>query len=158
MSVTAQKVPFKAQAMARDLAVRLQNRISGLTITQGLDSDSFPTLQLTVSSKSMWIRIRTDYQESEGEGKVDALGLGQRVYTPHLTEVLEEAAATPPTAATLNMRAQALAEVSKNGTKVLVQEGTGVETAANYAAALALATTVVATIRSDDINPLTAQV
>jgi hypothetical protein len=145
--------------MARDLAVRLQNRIgSPMVITQGLDSDSFPTLQLTISGDSVWIRIRTDYMESEAEGKVDALGLGQRVYTPHVTELLQEAAATPPAAGTLNMRAQALAEVSKNGTQVLVMEGTGVQTAANYAAALALATTTVATIRSDDINPLTAQV
>ena len=156
--MASQRVPFKAQAMARDLAVRLQNRISGATITQGLDSDRFPTLQVSIGSKSAFVRIRTDYQRTDEDGHVDALGLQQRVYTPHVTELIREAAATPPDASTVDMQAQLLAEVGKNGTKVLVSEATGVEDAANFAAALALTPTLVSTIRSDDINPLTAQV
>jgi hypothetical protein len=153
----ATKVVFKAVAMSRDLAVRLTNRIKGLAVHQDVDADRFPTMKLSIGAKSCFVRIRTDYQESESEGQVDALGLGQRVYTPHVTEVIREAAATPPAAATLDMLAQVLAEVGKNGTKVLVEEATGVEDAADFAAAVALTPVVVSTIRSDDINPLTEQ-
>lgn len=153
----AQKVVFKAVAMSRDLAVRLKNRIAGLVVAEGLDADRFPTLKCSIGAKSCFVRIRTDYERSEEDGKVDALGLGQRVYTPHVTELLREASATPPAAATLAMLAQVLAEVSKNGTKVMVMEGTGVEDAANFAAADALATATVAVIKSDDVNPLTQQ-
>lgn len=150
----ATKVVFKAIAMSRDLAVRLQNRIKGLVVVQDFDTDHFPTLQLSVGAFSCFVRIRTDYQESEAEGMVDALGLGQRVYTPHLTEFIRDTVADPSTYDMLN---QVLAEVSKNGTKVLVEAAAGVEAAANFAAALALAPAVVSTIRSDDINPLTEQ-
>jgi hypothetical protein len=156
MSSTA--VIFKASAMARDLANRLQLRVAGMTIKQDVDANRWPTLQCTVGGKSEWIRIRTAQDESDAEGMVDALGLPQRVYSPHLTEVMEEAAATPPTAGTNDMRRQVLAEVGKNGTEIHVLEGTGVETAASFAAAAALATTLVSTIRSDTTNPLTSQV
>jgi hypothetical protein len=152
----AQKVVFKAVAMSRDLAVRLQNRIAGLVIHSDVDADRFPTLMLSIGAKSCFVRIRTDYQRSEEDGHVDALGLGQRVYTPHVTEVIREAQATN-SATTVDMLAQVIAEVSKNGTKVLVEEAVGVENAANFAAAVALTPAVVATIKSDDINPLTEQ-
>jgi hypothetical protein len=153
----AQKVIFKAQAMARDLEVRLKNRIASLVTVADVDADNFPTIQCKIGAKSAFIRIRTDYARSEEAGNVDALGLGQRVYTPHVTEFIREAQATN-SATTINMLAQALAEVCKNGTKVLVEEAVGVEDAANFAAAVALTPAVVATVKSDDINPLTSQI
>lgn len=155
--MAAQKQVFKAQAMARDLEVRLKNRIAGITTTAGLDPDRFPTLEVSVGAKSVWIRIRTDGDRSAADGHVDGLGMDQRVYSPHLTEMLREAAATPPAAATNNMIAQVLAELGKNGTKLVVREGTGVEDTTTWATADAAATTTTSTIRSDDINPLTAQ-
>ena len=151
------KVVFKAQALARDLEVRLQNRIKGVSTQMDLDANRFPTIKCTVSAKSCFLRIKTDFERSEESGKVDALGLNQRVYAPHMTEFLREDTATQD-AASLEMLAQVLAEIAKNGTKIVIMEGPAVENAATFAAAAALATDVVAEIRSDDIHPLTAQV
>lgn len=151
------KVPFKSQAIARDLAVRLKNRVAGIAIEEGLDADRFPTLKCSIGAKSLFIRLSTDYERSEEDGHVDGLGLAQRVYSPHKCELLQEAAATPADATTLEMRAQALAECSKLGMKLVVREGTAVEDAATYAAADAAAGTKVAEIKSDDIHPLTQQ-
>lgn len=153
------KIVFKSQAMARDLTVRLKNRIAGLTVQEDLDSDRFPTLQCQTGGESVWIRIQTDAQRSEDDGHVDSLGLPQNVYTPHKTEILQEDAGdtTVPTAAYNSLAAQILAEVSKNGTKVIVRAGEGVGAAADFAAADTAAADTVAEIRSDDIHPLTAQ-
>lgn len=151
------KVPFKAQAMARDLAVRLKNRVAGLEIQEDLDADRFPTLQCKIGAKSVWVRISTDYERSEDDGHVDALGLAQRVYTPHKTEIFQEEAITPPDATTLELRAQILAECGKNGTKIYVKEGPGVEDDTTFGAAFTAADTTVAEIRSDDIHGLTKQ-
>jgi len=155
--MASQKVVFKAIAMSRDLEVRLKNRIANIVIHSDVDSDRFPTLKCSIGAKSCFIRISTDHARSDADGHVDALGLDQRVYTPHKTEILKEEAATPPAPATNDMLAQVLAEVAKNGTKVVVKGGTAVEDAATFAAAAILATTDEAVIRSDAINPLTKQ-
>lgn len=155
--MAAQPQVFKAQAMARDLEVRLKNRIAGITTEAGLDSNRFPTLKVAVGAKAVWIRISTDSARTTADGSVDGLGLAQRVYSPHVTEMLREAAATPPDASTNDMVTQVLAELSKNGTKLLVREGTGVEDDTTWAAADAAASTTASTVRSDDINPLTSQ-
>lgn len=152
------QVPFKAQAISRDLAVRLKNRTAGITIQEDLDADRFPTLKATddTSGKSVFIRISTDAERSTEDGHVDGLGLPQTVYAPHKCELAQEAAASADPAS-LNLRAQALAECAKLGMKTKVREGTGVQDAANWAAADAAAATDVAEIRSHDIHPLTQQ-
>jgi hypothetical protein len=138
------KVPFKAQAMMRDLAVRLKNRTKDLSAAEE-----------SVGGKYAFIRISTDYERSDESGKVDGLGLTQRVYSPHKCELVQEDAATAD-AATLNLRAQIMAEVSKLGTKVCVLEGPAVQDETDFASAFALAVKV-AEIKSDDIHPLTQQ-
>lgn len=150
------KVPFKSQAIARDLAVRLKNRIADVEVAEDLDADRFPTLKCVVALKAVFVRLSTDYERSEEDGSVDALGLAQRVYAPHKCEILQEDAATAD-AASLNLRLQVAAECAKLGMKVIVREGPAVEDAATYAAADVLAADVVAEIRSDDIHPLTQQ-
>ena len=152
------KVPFKSQAISRDLAVRLKNRIAGIEILEDLDSDRFPTLKCTVAAKSVFVKISTDFERSEEDGHVDALGLPQTVYAPHKTELLQEDAATAD-AGSLELRTKVLAEISKLGTKVLVTEGPLVQDAADYAAAEAIVAAIdpIAEIRSNDINPLTQQ-
>ena len=152
------KVPFKSQAISRDLAVRLKNRIAGLEITEDLDSDRFPTLKCTVAAESVFIRISTDFERSEDDGHVDALGLAQTVYAPHKAELLqEEESTTPLTATYLELQAKALFELSKLGTKLIIKSGAGVKDDTNFADAETAATTIVAEIRSNDINPLTQQ-
>lgn len=150
------KVPFKSQAIARDLAVRLKNRVAGIAVEEGLDADRFPTLKCSIGAKSAFIRLSTDFERSEEDGHVDGLGLAQRVYSPHKAELLQEAAASAD-ATTLDLRAQALAECSKLGMKLIVREGTGVEDDTTFADADAAASSTVATIKSDDIHPLTSQ-
>lgn len=150
------KVPFKAQAMMRDLAVRLKNRTKDLSAAEeSVDADRFPTLALAVGGKYAFIRISTDYERSDESGKVDGLGLPQRVYSPHKCELVQEDAATAD-ALTLNLRAQIMAEVVKLGTKVCVLEGPAVQDETDFASAFSLAAKV-AEIKSDDIHPLTQQ-
>lgn len=152
----AQKIVFKAIALSRDLAVKLENSIKGSSIVKDSDSDRFPTLQITVNNKSCFVKISTDFDRSEEDGHVDALGMGQRVYAPHKIEFIRENSATAD-ASSLDMLNKVLAEISKLGTRVLVSEGASVEDAADFAAALALSPVVVSEIKSDVINPLTKQ-
>jgi len=88
-------VPFKAVAIMRDFKVRLQNRISGITLIADLDANRFPVLKMTSSAgDDVWMRLRTDSDRSEADGHVDGLGMAQRVYTPHVAELwIEDAAA-----------------------------------------------------------------
>jgi len=159
------KVPFKAQAMARDLAVRLKNRIAGVTIQEDLDSERFPTFRCYVTAgQSAFVRISTDFERSDEDGHVDSLGLAQRVYTPHKTELLkgDETDTTAIVSATEEaayraMVIQLTAELSKNGTKFIIREGSGVLADTNWADADTAASTTVAEVRSDDIHGLTKQ-
>jgi len=150
-------VTFKAQSLARDLAVTLQYSIKGSAVASQSDSNGFPVIQVSVGAKKSWISITTDAAVSDEAGKVDGIGLPQRVYTPHVCTLVQEAAATAD-ATTMDMRSQMLAHVVKLGTKVLVKEGTNVEDAASYTAALALTPVLTAKISSDLINPLTNQI
>jgi len=153
------KVPFKAQAISRDLAVRLKNRIAGLSIQQDVDTDRFPTLQCKIGAKSVWVRLSTDFERSEDDGHVDSLGLAQTVYSPHKAEIIQEdsAGVVGVDPSTVELRAQVLAECSKLGMKLIVREGEGVQDDTSFAAADAAGTTTVAVIKSNDINPLTQQ-
>jgi len=151
------KVPFKSQAISRDLAVRIKNLAAGVAIEESVDADRFPTLKCSVGAKSVFVRISTDHERSEDDGSVDALGLAQRVYAPHKCELLQEEAATPPDASTLAMRAVVLAECAKLGMKLVIREGAGVEDAADWAAADVAADALPIVIRSSDIHPLTQQ-
>jgi hypothetical protein len=150
-------VTFKAQALARDLAVNLKLAIPGSAVASTSDANGFPVIQVSVGAKKSWLSIKTDSAVSDESGKVDALGLPQKVYTPHVCELVMEASATAD-ATTLDMRAEMIAQTVKLGTKVSIKEGTNVEDAADYTAALAISLTETAKIKSDLINPLTSQI
>ncbi len=126
-----------------------------------MDADRFPTLKCydETAQHAVFVRISTDYERSEEDGHVDGLGLAQRVYAPHKTEILQEndGDATAPTTAYRSLAAQILAECSKNGTKIVGRAGEGVQAASDYAAADTAADEKLYEIRSDDIHPLTSQ-
>ncbi len=162
--MASQKVPFKSLALSRDLIVRLKNR--GLTIlAQTQDTDGFPVAQISGGADdALWLHITTDFADSEAQGKVDGLGLEQRVYAPHIVNILKEVvsvdAATPAYQSALQI---VLMECSKLGTAIKVYDNAGgvadsVGEAASFAAAQAAAVVLATEYASDDIHPLTAQV
>lgn len=140
---------FKAQAHMRELRQRLSLSIPAATFVDDLDANSMPILVVSHASEKQFIKIET----LDNAGRVDALGLPQRVYSPHKCSLIREATATPP--ADILGREIVSAAIAKLGMEIDIYEGTGVKTAANYAAAEALAPTVTVKIRSDEINPLT---
>lgn len=164
--MASQKIVFKSLALSRDLVVRLKNR--GLTIlAETQDTDGFPVVKIQGAvGKAIWMHITTDFATSEAEGKVDALGLEQRVYAPHIVDILKEALGaagdTILAAGYSDTVAKLVAECSKLGTAMTVHDNVGgandsVATAATFAAAQAAATNLAADIKSDDIHPLTMQ-
>jgi hypothetical protein len=173
---------FKAQAHMRDLTQRLQILLPTATITQYLDPQGFPYINVSntvsASTDSEWIYITT---EPDPSNHVNSLGLPQTLYSPHECQIYREAQATAPTYQ--GERNQVLAQASLMGMKVIVQEGTGIAalvvtnppfvipasltqdnsipnlqfyaTGTITAPTGQITTTVVATIPSDYINPLT---
>lgn len=142
---------FKAQAHMRELKQRLQIQIPSASFSDALDANSMPILVISENSEAHFCKIKT---LDDASGHVDGLGLAQRVYSPHECIILREAAATAD-AANADLRERLTAAAGKLGMKLTIREGTGVETAADYAAADALATSTIVIIRSDEINPLT---
>ena len=140
---------FTAQATMRGLKERLDLTLAGETYVEALDADGNPILVVTAASEKSFIKIST----LPNPGRVDGLGLAQKVYSPHTCTVILEDSATADVAA-LPARYKILAQVLKLGMQVEVQEGPGVATAADYAAADALGV-VITTIRSNEIHPLT---
>jgi len=154
--MASQKIPFKSQALSRDLAVRLKNR--GVSVvSEDVDSDGFPIIKCEdVNSKFAWIHIQTDYERQEGAGQVDGLGLPQRTYAPHVVEVLKEVFLTS-SAEEEALATVIVAECAKLGTKLTVRSGTAVNAAATWTLADSAADVDVAIYESSDINPLTEQ-
>lgn len=155
--MASQKIPFKSQALSRDLAVRLKNR--GVSVvSEDVDSDGFPIIKCDDGTgDSVWIHIQTDYQRQEDAGQVDGLGLPQRTYAPHVVEVLKEETGALYTATIDALATIVIAEASKLGTKLSVRAGAGVAAALTWTAADMAAGDVVATYESSDTNPLTEQ-
>lgn len=155
--MASQKLPFKSQALGRDLAVRLKNRGIAAAVSEDLDSDRFPVIKLEDGAGDfVWIHITTDHDRQAEDGSVDGLGLAQRTYTPHVINILKEVFLTS-SASIETLAALATAECAKLGTKLVVRDGTAVKSAASFAAADAAATNVAATYESDDVHPLTQQ-
>lgn len=164
---------FKAQAHARDLQQRLQILVptavfNATPTAPQLDALGFPIISFTHAGETQWIYITTEYAAETGapvgsdpnggqgatpSNHVDGLGLPQRVYSPHMCQIYREAIATPP--ADNNGQNAVLAAVALMGMKVLIWEGTGVESTTTLAGAQAAATTLVTKVPSDYINPLT---
>jgi len=145
----------KAKAMSRDLAVRL--KLTGVAVaSETLDAKGFPVLQLGTVGAYEWLSISTDFAQSEAQGTINSLGMPQTVYTPHVCKFYQEAFATSSAAQAL-LAGQVLSAIGQLGTKIQMYSATGIESAADFAAVLALTPTLDATIPSDYINPLTQQ-
>lgn len=133
---------FKAQAHARELKQRLQLSVEGAALSESLDASGLPVLKLTKGSESIFVKIGL----AGNAGRVDGLGLSQRVYSPHVCEILQEEAAV---ATELDARAKVLAACAKLGMKLDVWEVTA-PSAFDLSGA-----TKVASIASDEVHSMT---
>lgn len=102
-----------ARQMAEDLGLR-----TGLAITTGLDASANPTILVgagTAGSQSAFIRIKQ--QDTVWTNPI--LGTTQRVYTPHVVQVVVETStiANVPLLTAANF-SKILMDVTKFGTKV----------------------------------------
>lgn len=133
----------KAQAMSRNFSDRLQASISGVTYAQYLDAASMPETLYTKGSENIWVKMET---EPDAAAPVDALGLTQRLYSPHRVTLLQDG----DTVSDKELRAKVLDLAGKQGCKVLLYEINTLPATYTLAGA-----TLVATIPSDPWNPLT---
>ncbi len=107
----------KANSIIRQLAEDLALRLSSLAVTAGYDASGNPQITVgagTTTTQSAYIRCIP-----ESTIQVDGLGLTQRVYTPHIIQIVLEEFTT----ATLTYLSAAnmmllLGEALKHGTKV----------------------------------------
>lgn len=145
----------KAKAMSRDLAVRL--KLTGTPVAaEELTAKGFPVLKVGSAGAYQWILIQTDFAQPEAQGSINSLGMPQPVYAPHVCKLYKEDFATS-TAGEETTSARIMAKLGELGTKIEVLSATGVQSAADFAAVLALTPGLDATIPSDAINPLTQQ-
>jgi hypothetical protein len=132
---------FKCQAHSRELSQRLKLSIADLAIEEALDANGMPELKIEKGSEAILVKIET----LDNAGRVDGLGLPQRVYSPHKCTILQADAASD-----LEVRAKVLAACAKLGMKLMVYEAAAVPASWDLAGA-----TKTAEIASDEINPLT---
>lgn len=132
---------FKCQAHSRELSQRLKLAIADLAIDEALDANGMPELKIAKGAETLFVKIET----LDNAGRVDGLGLPQRVYSPHKCTILQDAAASD-----LEVRAKVLAACAKLGMKLLVFENAAMPTSWDLTGA-----TKTAEIASDEINPLT---
>lgn len=143
--MSANGVPFKAQAMMRDLKQRLQLTVAGsVTYTDSLDANNFPSLKVVKGSETIFVHI----EDVGNAGRVDGLGLAQRAYSPHKVQILQDL----DTISDRDLRAKVLAESVKCGAETELWEKATLPSTFDLSGA-----TLQATIKSDAINPLTAQ-
>lgn len=133
---------FKSQAHMRELKQRLQLSLSAAAFTDALDNNGLPSLKIVKGSETMFIKIDL----YDNAGRVDGLGLAQRVYSPHKCQILQD----EDTISDKAMRAIVLAACAKLGMKIELWEKATLPSSFDLAGA-----TLAAEIRSDEINPLT---
>jgi len=104
---------FKSQAHARELKQRLSLLVSGLSISENVDSNGMESLKLVKGSETIFIKIDV----SDNAGRVDGLGLPQRVYSPHICKILRAA-----TSSDLALREIVVAACAKLGMKLEIYE------------------------------------
>jgi hypothetical protein len=117
---------YKQLALAKDLAAALGLRKLGLAITESLDANKNPVIQIgagTNGSAGGVIRIiPQDWPEAK-----DILGLDQNIFCPSIIEVALEANPAGGAGADINTWAvllPVLAEVILRGTRVKLYEST----------------------------------
>lgn len=144
---------FKAQAHMRELVQRLKLSLAGATIDQSQDADGMPSIRIALGGEVACLRIKMDGNAS----RVDGLGLPQRVYSPHIAEMLQDADQISAESKKLKLRMAAA--VAKLGMKVISWEIDKADipvSAADFGAVadLSVVCTHIDTIPSDEINPL----
>jgi hypothetical protein len=109
---------YKSSVIARQLAEDLGLRL-GLVVTTGVDGSGNPTIAVgagTAGSQSAFIRVLQDYTPSL---QVDGIGQVQRVYTPHVIQLVLETSTIANVALMTEVnKAKLMKEVMKFGTKV----------------------------------------
>lgn len=95
-------VTAKQQAFARQIAEDLTIRLSALTVVAGLDTNGFPTIQVSdgtpaTTEQGAFIRVT-----SVGTYNKDSLGLSQNVYTPTVIQLALEATSSGITGTALS--------------------------------------------------------
>lgn len=136
---------FKAQAHMRTLQEHLSEQIASITYTNSFDADFNPIALIAASGESIWVNIATDTSQP----RVDALGLTQRAYSPHIATILQVPAAN---ATNFGVRAQVLAQTMFLGLKTLLYEVNPLPASYTLTGAA-----LVATIYPDGLNKLTDQ-
>jgi hypothetical protein len=132
---------FKAQAHMRELKQRLSLSLSGAVFTDALDVDGFPSMHVSRLGESISIKITA----LGNAGRVDGLGLPQRVYSPHECQLLQ--AVTPADYAT---RFAIIAACGKLGMKLEIWQIDPAPSSFDLTGA-----SKVAEIKSDEVNPMT---
>jgi len=153
---------FKAQATMRELVQRLQLQMPTAVISQSIDANGFPLIYVTspAASDNAWLKILVDPATSapngQEQGRQDGLGLSQRLYSPHICEILQSSDQT--SADSQNLKARLDCAAGKMGMKLIIASEALATlqalTPATFDAAFA-ALTPVSVIRSDEINPMT---
>lgn len=141
---------FKAQAHMRELVQRLKLSLAGAVIDQSQDAEGLPAIRVAKGSDYVCLKIKME----GNAGRVDGLGLPQRVYSPHIAEMLQDSDSA--TSAELKLRMHAA--VAKLGMKIIAWEIAEADMPASAAAFqamdLAADAAKIAELPSDEINPL----
>lgn len=144
---------FKAQATMRELKQRLQLQMPSAVISDAQDSDGYPAIMVTIASNHALAKIAQD----GNAGRVDGLGLPQRSYSPHIAQLIQNNDLA--TVAAAELKARMVAAMGKLGMKLVIKADADADLASAGAAGFdtewAAAPDAVATIRSDEVNPLT---
>jgi hypothetical protein len=132
---------FKSQAHARELKQRLSLLVSGLSISENVDSNGMESLKLVKGSETIFIKIDV----SDNAGRVDGLGLPQRVYSPHICKILRG-----DTPSDLALREIVVAACAKLGMKLEIYEIATLPSSFDLTGA-----NLIVSIPSDEIHGLT---
>jgi hypothetical protein len=132
---------FKSQAHARELKQRLSLLVSGLSISENVDSNGMESLKLVKGSETIFIKIDV----SDNAGRVDGLGLPQRVYSPHICQILRD-----NTPSDLALREIVVAACAKLGMKLEIYEIATLPSSFDLTGA-----NLIVSIPSDEIHGLT---
>jgi hypothetical protein len=127
----------------RELKQRLSLSISGAVFTESMDAAGFPEMKVVASGETIFVKIET----LDNAGRVDGLGLPQRVYSPHKCEILQDA----DTISSLAVRYTILGACAKLGMRLEIWEKAALPSSFDLSGA-----TQVDVIRADEINPMTS--
>ena len=138
---------FAAQAYSRKLRENLALTVQGDSTVESLDANGYPMVVMTVNSDNFFYKI----EPIEASGMVDGLGLPQRAYSPHMITLILD-----PTSTQKAGHYDLIAKGTAMGMRINVMEG-AVKALTDYPTAFAAAT-LITTVRSNEIHPLTLSV